>query len=115
MQAAGVLRALVSSRIGFLGHTYPGMLDMYSDFTMHHAQLGTHIEVLEMDDLHVRVEAATDDEIAAKIDEIRSVFDIAAAGQRQDLAAGDGGSPALVGAGGRGAGPAGRATSPSTG
>jgi L-arabinose isomerase len=37
---------------GFLGHTYPGMLDMYSDFTMHQAQLGAHIEVLEMDDLH---------------------------------------------------------------
>ena len=28
---------------------------MYSDFTMHHAQLGTHVEVLEMDDLQVRV------------------------------------------------------------
>ncbi|MBZ0286512.1 MAG: arabinose isomerase, partial [Anaerolineae bacterium] len=41
VQAAGVMRAVQYSRIGFLGHTYPGMLDMYSDFTMHHAQLGT--------------------------------------------------------------------------
>ena len=30
------------------------MLDMYSDFTMHHAQLGAHVEVLEMDDLQAR-------------------------------------------------------------
>src|SRR6185503_8933359 len=35
--AARILRELSYSRIGFLGHTYPGMLDMYSDFTMHHA------------------------------------------------------------------------------
>ncbi len=70
-----------SARIGFLGHTYPGMLDMYSDFTMHHAQLGAHVEVLEMDDLHQRVSRATDAEIAAKIAEIRRVFEIARPGR----------------------------------
>jgi len=42
------VRALKSSRIGFLGHTYPGMLDLYSDFTLHSAKLGAHVEVLEM-------------------------------------------------------------------
>lgn len=81
IQAAGVMRELNYARIGFLGHTYPGMLDMYSDFTMHHAQLGAHIEILEMDDLHVRVQSATEAEIAAKIDEIKRVFDIAAPGK----------------------------------
>ncbi|MBL8131447.1 MAG: L-fucose/L-arabinose isomerase family protein [Anaerolineae bacterium] len=79
--AASVMRSINYSRIGFLGHTYPGMLDMYSDFTMHHAQLGAHIEVLEMDDLHRRVEAATDAEVRAKIDEIRRVFEIAEPGR----------------------------------
>ena len=49
--AARVASALRSSRIGFLGHTYPGMLDMYSDLTMVTAQTGAHIEVLEMCDL----------------------------------------------------------------
>ena len=34
VQAASVQRVVNRSRIGFLGHTYPGMLDMYSDFTM---------------------------------------------------------------------------------
>ncbi len=81
VQAASVMRSVSYSRIGFLGHTYPGMLDMYSDFTMHHAQLGTHIEVLEMDDLHKRVNAATAAEIAAKIDEIRHTFDFAEQGR----------------------------------
>jgi len=77
VMAAGVKRSLHYSRIGFLGHTYPGMLDMYSDFTMHSAQLGAHIEVLEMDDLQTRVAAVTDDEIAAKKTEALGVFDIA--------------------------------------
>lgn len=80
VQAASVMRAVNYSRIGFLGHTYPGMLDMYSDFTMHHAQLGTHIEVLEIDDLHQRVNTVTSAEIEAKIAEIKNTFDIAQPG-----------------------------------
>lgn len=81
VQAASVLRQLNYSRVGFLGHTYPGMLDMYSDFTMHHAQLGTHIEVLEMDDLHERVQSASEAEINGKIAEIKEVFAIAEPGR----------------------------------
>jgi L-arabinose isomerase len=81
VQAATVMRSVNYSRIGFLGHTYPGMLDMYSDFTMHHAQLGTHIEVLEMDDLHKRVNSVTSSEIDAKIAEINNTFDIAKQGR----------------------------------
>jgi L-arabinose isomerase len=69
--AVGVLRG---SRFGFLGHTYPGMLDMYSDFTMHQAQLGLHVEVLEMDDLHDRVEKVSEESIAAKLEETRKTF-----------------------------------------
>lgn len=80
VRAASVLRELNYSRIGFLGHTYPGMLDMYSDFTMHHGQLSAHIEVLEMDDLDTRVEAVTDGEISAKIAEINRTFQIAQPG-----------------------------------
>jgi L-arabinose isomerase len=76
-RAAGVARAVKSSRIGFLGHTYPGMLDMYTDFTAVHAQLGAHIEILEMDDLAKRVAATTVAEVDAKIEEARAVFDVA--------------------------------------
>lgn len=75
-EAAGVVWNLRKARIGFLGHTYPGMLDMYSDLTQHHAQLGTHIEVLEMCDLDERVVAATDADVRRKDDELRSIFDI---------------------------------------
>lgn len=81
VKAASVMRSTQYSRIGFLGHTYPGMLDMYSDFTMHHAQLGLHVEVLEMDDLHKRVASVKAKEIKSKIKEIQAVFDIAKPGR----------------------------------
>ena len=77
VRAAGVARSLRRARLGFMGHTYPGMLDLYSDFTAVHAQLGAHVEVLEIDDLGVRVDAASDAEVASKIEEIRSVFSFA--------------------------------------
>src|SRR5919112_3224439 len=51
VRAAGVARSLGRARIGFLGYVYPGMLYMYTDFTAVHAQLGAHVEVLEIDDL----------------------------------------------------------------
>jgi L-arabinose isomerase len=74
VRAAGVARALRGARIGFLGHVYPGMLDMYADFTAVHAQVGAHVEVLEIDDLGARVARASDEEVAAKEVEIRASF-----------------------------------------
>lgn len=81
--AAGIKRELSYGRIGFLGHTYPGMVDMYSDFAMFHGQLGLHVEVLEMDDLHERVGQASDVQVAVKVKEIRDTFDFMVPGQDQ--------------------------------
>jgi L-arabinose isomerase len=77
VRAAGVARSLRRSRIGFLGHVYPGMLDMYTDFTMVHADVGAHVELLEIDDLGARVSAATGEEVEAKVAEIRRMFSFA--------------------------------------
>lgn len=76
-EAARVVSTLRRSRIGFLGHTYPGMLDLYSDFTQHHGQLGTHVEVLEMCDLAARVEQVSEFAIRAKEEEAQALFEIA--------------------------------------
>ncbi len=80
LDAARAVHALRTSRIGFLGHTYPGMLDMYSDFTQVHAQTGAHVEVLEIDDLVERVEAADVASVERKGEEIRATSDLAGAG-----------------------------------
>ena len=75
--AASAVQSLRSARFGFLGHNYPGMLDMYSDFTQLHAQAGMHVEVLEIDDLVERVEAADAAAIERKAVEIREHFSFA--------------------------------------
>jgi L-arabinose isomerase len=80
LDAARAVHGLRTSRIGFLGHTYPGMLDMYSDFTQVHAQTGAHVEVLEIDDLVERVESADAAAVERKGQEIRATFDLADAG-----------------------------------
>jgi L-arabinose isomerase len=80
LDAAYAVRSLRTGRIGFLGHTYPGMLDMYSDFTQVQAQTGAHVEVLEIDELVERVESADAAAVERKREEIRDTFDLADAG-----------------------------------
>lgn len=74
VQAATVKRTLAHSRFGFLGNNYSGMLDMYSDFTMLQAQLGLHIELLEMCDLDRHLTAVTDAEVKAKRKQVEEFF-----------------------------------------
>ncbi len=76
VRAAGVRGALRHGRHGLLGHLYPGMLDVATDLTSVSAQLGGHVEVLEIDDLRVRVEQVTDAETAARMELARDVFEI---------------------------------------
>lgn len=73
-RAAGAARTLARGRMGFLGHTYPGMLDMYSDFTMVTAQTGMHVEVLEMCDLQRLLNGVTDAEKDAKLAQVKEMF-----------------------------------------
>lgn len=72
--AARAARSVRRARLGLLGHTYPGMIDMSTDVGVVHAQLGAHVEILEMNDLEDRAAAATDGEIAAVIARAGSVF-----------------------------------------
>lgn len=76
VRAASVKAALSSARFGFLGNNYSGMLDMYSDFTMLQGGTGIHVELLEMCDLAQRLTAVTDADVARKLDEIKSMFEI---------------------------------------
>ena len=64
----------MNSRLGYLGHYYPGMLDMYSDLTMHQGKFGTHIEILEMCDLAHRVHQVTETEVDKKVEATRQMF-----------------------------------------
>ena len=74
VKAAGVRATLRHGRHGLMGHLYPGMMDVSSDPTLVSAQLGGHVEILEIDDLRVRVEQVTDAETEARMDLAREVF-----------------------------------------
>lgn len=76
IRASSVRCTLQHSRFGFLGNTYSGMLDMYSDFTMIQAQTGMHIELLEMCDLDRLVKDVTAKEIRTKLEEVQGMFRI---------------------------------------
>jgi len=76
IRAASVVGALRHSRFGFLGNTYSGMLDMYSDFTMIQAQTGLHVQILEMCDLNECLNRVTEDQTHEKLSEINEFFKI---------------------------------------
>ena len=76
VRAASVPRTLRHSRFGFLGNTYSGMLDMYSDFTMIQAQTGVHVEVLEMCELDRLLKEVTYSEVQSKKEELYQFFEI---------------------------------------
>lgn len=74
VKAAGVRAALRHGRHGLMGHLYPGMLDVSTDLTMVPANFGGHMEVVEFDDLRVRVNAATEEQVRAKMEQAREIF-----------------------------------------
>lgn len=74
IRAAGVRAALRHGRHGLLGHLYPGMMDVITDPTLVSAQLGGHVEILEIDDLRVRVEKVSDAETSARMELARDIF-----------------------------------------
>jgi L-arabinose isomerase len=76
VRAAGVRGALRHGRHGLLGHLYPGMLDVATDLTSVPAQLGGHIEVLEIDDLRVRVEKVSDADVDRRVALAGEIFDL---------------------------------------
>ena len=86
VRAASVVRTLQHGRMGFLGHTYPGMLDMYSDFTMIQAQAGMHVEILEMCDLARILPSVTEKEKEAKLQEVKQMFVISEDSEADPLA-----------------------------
>ncbi len=76
INAAHIRATLREARHGLMGHVYPGMLDVSTDLTLIPTTFGSHVEVLEFDDLRSRVEKVSDREIRARKDLARSIFRI---------------------------------------
>jgi len=74
VQAARVKAAIRENRLGVLGHYYCGMLDVYTDLTLQSAVFGTHIELLEMCELHALRQEASEDQVQDKLREFAVAF-----------------------------------------
>lgn len=86
VEAAGVRAALQRGRHGLMGHLYPGMLDVATDLTMVAANFGGHVEVLEFDDLRVRVEQVSEADVETRVKEATATFELADSVDPDDLA-----------------------------
>ncbi|MEN5073354.1 L-fucose/L-arabinose isomerase family protein [Isoptericola cucumis] len=83
---ARVRGALRHARHGLMGHLYPGMLDVSTDLTLLPATFGSHVEVLELDDLRSRVEQVTDEEVRERTALAREIFHVDGSVAEDDFA-----------------------------
>ncbi|MCU1413476.1 MAG: arabinose isomerase [Microbacteriaceae bacterium] len=86
VHAAGVRATLRNARHGLMGHLYPGMLDVSTDLTLLSTQFGSHVEVLEFDDLRVRVDEVTDAQVAERVALAKQIFSIDPSVKDEDFA-----------------------------
>lgn len=76
ISAAHIRAALKEARHGLMGHVYPGMLDVSTDMTLLPVSFGSHIEVLEFDDLRELVLQVTDKEVEERKKLASDIFTI---------------------------------------
>lgn len=74
--AAKVAHTLYHNRLGLMGNYYGGMLDIYSNLTLHAAVLGGHMEIIEVDELSGIRSTVSEAAIATKLEEVYRVFDV---------------------------------------
>jgi L-arabinose isomerase len=74
--ASRVAHQMQHNRMGVMGHYYSGMLDIYSDLTLQSSIFGTHIEIVEVDELSALRREVADDSIAERVALMRETFDV---------------------------------------
>jgi L-arabinose isomerase len=84
--AAHIRAALRHARHGLMGHVYPGMLDVSTDLTLLPVTFGSHVEVLEFDDLRERVLAVSADETRERMELARKIFSLDDTVREEDFA-----------------------------
>ena len=74
--AACVRATLASTRLGLMGHTYSGMLDIMTDETLVSIAFGTHVELLEVDELSALAAQVAPADAALRVEEFKRTFDV---------------------------------------
>ncbi len=76
IDAAKVAFAMYYNRLGLMGNYYGGMLDIYSNLTLHCASFGGHIEIIEVDELTAIRNEIKNGQIEARVEEFQEAFEI---------------------------------------
>ena len=76
LSAARVRTALSAARLGLMGHYYSGMLDIMTDVTLLSIVFGTHIEIVEVDELSGLRSGVPADAIDRRVREFQTEFDM---------------------------------------
>lgn len=85
--AARVVAGMAGNRLGLMGRYYGGMLDIYSDLTLQSAVFGTHIEILEVDELSARRREVGQADAERRVGEFLSEFEVQPDCAAEDLTA----------------------------
>ncbi|MGC1243120.1 MAG: arabinose isomerase [Chryseosolibacter sp.] len=76
VEAARVAHTMSHNRLGLMGNYYGGMLDIYSDLTLHCATFGGHMEIIEVDELSALKEQVRNETVEARMRDFRDLFDV---------------------------------------
>lgn len=72
--AARIAKVLSHSRMGLIGHYYSGMLDVATDLVQVSGRFGTHVELIEVDQLSRLRRDVPKKDVVAKLEEFRHFF-----------------------------------------
>lgn len=76
IEASRVANTMSHNRLGLMGNYYGGMLDIYSNLTLHCATFGGHIEIIEVDELSSMRQKITEEQTDERAKYFNDVFDV---------------------------------------
>ena len=85
LAAARVRATLSSARLGLMGHYYSGMLDIMTDLTLVSIVFGTHVEILEVDELGALGAEMNEAALVQRLADFFASFDVQADCSREEL------------------------------
>jgi L-arabinose isomerase len=78
LAAAHLRSTLAHARLGLMGHYYGGMLDIMTDVTLVSIVFGTHVELVEVDELSALAAEVDEAATARRVADFRERFDVQA-------------------------------------
>ncbi|MGD0730110.1 MAG: arabinose isomerase [Terracidiphilus sp.] len=76
LAAARVRSTLEWARLGLMGHYYSGMLDIMTDVTLVSIVFGTHVELVEVDELSALSAEVSEEDLGRRVEEFHTTFDV---------------------------------------